>query len=171
MTFTTRILAVFALMAPLASGSLSIQAQESKAGALTIMHPWARPTHGNVPLSAAYFTIQNKGTKPDRLLSIAGEIAGRIEIHETIKVGDIAKMQPVIGGVEIPAGGTAELKPLGKHVMLMRLNKKLGAGDVFPLTLVFENQGEVKIEVKVEKPGSSASSKPMPKAGSHRGSH
>jgi len=44
------------------------------------------------------------------------------------------------------------------HVMLMGLRQHLKEGDTFPLTLVFEKQGEVPIKVNVtQQPGSEKS--------------
>jgi copper(I)-binding protein len=93
--------------------------------------------------------LENGGDAPDRLLSAKSEVAERASLHESRAEGDVMKMGPVEGGIEVPAHGTAELKPLGLHVMLMGLNRPLKDGETFPMTLVFEKQGEVRIEVKV----------------------
>ena len=70
-------------------------------------------------------------------------------LHESRMEGEVMKMVPLENGVEVPAHGSAELKPLGMHVMLMGLRQPLKEGDTFPLTLVFEKQGEVPIKVNV----------------------
>jgi copper(I)-binding protein len=67
------------------------------------------------------------------------------------------KMRAVEGGyIEVPAGGEAELKPGGLHIMLIRLAEPLENGTTFPLTLNFEKSGEIEIEVPVAEgpPGS-----------------
>ncbi|MCK5712158.1 MAG: copper chaperone PCu(A)C, partial [Hyphomicrobiaceae bacterium] len=65
-------------------------------------------------------------------------------------------------GIEVPPHGTVELKPLSLHVMLMGLRKPLKEGEEFPMTLVFAKQGEVEVEVKVEKkPGAKKSGDDM----------
>ena len=43
-----------------------------------------------------------------------------------------------------------ELKPGSLHVMLMKLNRDLKAGDTFNLTLKYEKAGEVPVQVKVQ---------------------
>jgi hypothetical protein len=79
-------------------------------------------------------------------------------LHESRMEGNVIKMVPLEKGVEVPAHGSAELKPLGMHVMLMGLRQPLKEGDTFPLTLVFEKQGEVAIKVNVtQQPGSEKS--------------
>ncbi len=71
-------------------------------------------------------------------------------LHESRMEDGVMKMVHLPNGVEIPAHGSAELKPLGLHVMLMGLKQPLKAGESLPLTLVFEKQGEVAINAKVE---------------------
>ena len=45
-------------------------------------------------------------------------------------------------GIEIPAGGTAALKPGGNHLMFMQLNQQIKKGSAIKVTLVFEKAGE-----------------------------
>ncbi len=52
-------------------------------------------------------------------------------------------------GIEVPAGGMAELKPGGFHVMFMGLKQPLEEGGSFPVTLVFERAGTVTVDVTV----------------------
>jgi copper(I)-binding protein len=87
---------------------------------------------------------------PRARASIGADVAERVSLHESREEGGVMKMGPVEGGIEVPAHGTAELKPLGLHVMLMKLNRPLKDGDTFPMTLVFEKQGKVPVEVKVQ---------------------
>jgi copper(I)-binding protein len=90
---------------------------------ITIGEPWARASIGDAGNTAAYMKLENGGDAPDRLLSAKSEVAERASLHESRAEGDVMKMGPVEGGIEVPAHGTAELKPLGLHVMLMGLNR------------------------------------------------
>lgn len=102
--------------------------------------------------SAAYMTIANKGKEPDRLVGAKADVSKAVEIHETVMDGDVMRMQPVQGGIEVPAGGQVELKPGGYHVMLIGLTRDLNAGDKFPLTLQFEKGGEMTVQAEVRQP-------------------
>jgi copper(I)-binding protein len=126
-------------------------AHDYEAGALSIGHPWARPSIGDTPNSAAYMTLANRGQQADRLVEVRSDVAASIELHTHIRDGDIMRMRKVEGGIEIPSGATAELKPGGYHVMLLGLTRRLTEGSAFAMTLVFERQGEVKVDVKVQK--------------------
>jgi periplasmic copper chaperone A len=57
------------------------------------------------------------------------------------------------GPLNVPPGGTLEMKPSGMHIMLMDLKGGLKLGQQFPLTITFEKAGTVEVPVKVGKPG------------------
>ena len=124
-------------------------AHEFKAGSITIEHPWARPAaKGN---GAAYFVLENDGTTADRLLGVSTDVAKSAELHSSaVDAQGKASMRPV-QGVDLPPGGHAQLAPGGLHVMLVGLQDPLVAGKSFPLTLRFEQAGEVTVTVEVEK--------------------
>ena len=122
------------------------------------MEAWARPSLGKAPNSAAYLTIMNHSGSADRLVAAKADVSERVELHQHIMEGNVAKMRPVEGGIEVPANGKVELKPGGFHVMLIGLSGKLSEGDSFPMTLVFESGAEQTIEVSVRKIGGTAQS-------------
>jgi copper(I)-binding protein len=62
--------------------------------------------------------------------------------------GTMMGMRPV-ARVEIPAGGTLELKPGSYHIMLIGLSKDLVVGEKIEITLKFEKAGEVKVTAEV----------------------
>ena len=124
-------------------------AQEYQAGPLKIEHVWARPSIGDTTNGSVYMMLSNGGDAADRLLSVKTDAAENVMLHESRMEGNVMKMVPLENGVEVPAHGSAELKPVGMHVMLMGLRQPLKEGDTFPLTLVFEKQGEIPIKVNV----------------------
>lgn len=102
--------------------------------------------------SAIYMVLKNNSSTADRLVSAQGDVAKSIEIHETKMEGDVMTMQPVAGGLEVPAKGQVELKPGGYHVMLIGLTRDLNEGDKFPVTLTFASGATLKLDVEVKKP-------------------
>ena len=62
--------------------------------------------------------------------------------------GGMLGMRPV-DRVEIPAGGTLELKPGSYHIMLIGLNQDLKVGDSIEITLKLEKAGDVKVTAEV----------------------
>lgn len=123
---------------------------------IKVENVWARPSRMGMgamqgkTTSAAYMTIVNEGREADRLVGVMSDVAQSVELHQTVKEGDVMRMQPVEGGIEIPAGGKVELKPGGYHVMLIGLNRELKPGDRFSLVLEFEKSGRQTIQVEVK---------------------
>ena len=135
----------------LALGAATAFAQDTKIGAITIEHAWARATPGAVKNSAAFMSFDNKGAA-DKLISVTGDVAKEIQIHSMITEAGVMKMRE-IKALDIPANGKAELKPGGFHVMLIGIPDGLKEGTKFPLKLKFEKAGEVTVQVTAEKPG------------------
>lgn len=119
-------------------------------GHLQIEEAWARPAQAG-DMTAVYLTIVNTGDHADALVAVHFDGAEMAEIDESRMEGDVMQMRPV-ASLEIPAGGTVELKPGGYHIMLMNLKHDLTAGEHASLTLEFEHSGQVAIEAEVAAP-------------------
>ncbi|RUZ41237.1 copper chaperone PCu(A)C, partial [Mesorhizobium sp. M7A.F.Ca.US.003.02.1.1] len=116
-------IAVLAL-ALLFTGAQSVFAHEFKVGDLEIGHPWSRATPAGAKVAGGYFTITNKGSAPDRLVSISSDVSEKAELHEMGVKDGVMTMRPVAGGLEIPAGGKVTLAPGGYHLMFMGLKRQ-----------------------------------------------
>jgi hypothetical protein len=130
------------------------------AGEIAVTDAYARSA--NPRSGAAFMHIENAGAA-DRLVAVRSDVAKHVEIHHHIMEDGVAKMRAVEGGVEIPADGMVTMQRGGLHVMLMGVPTPLKDGDTFPLTLVFEQAGDVTVDVTVDnarEPG-----EPMPKMG------
>ena len=97
---------------------------------------------------AVYVTLSNSGSQADALVSASSDAAQTVELHEVKNEGGVMKMRPV-SAIPVPAGGKAELKPGGYHIMLMGLKHDLKPGEKVPVTLKFEHGGEVRVEAAV----------------------
>ncbi|TCD14347.1 copper chaperone PCu(A)C [Oricola cellulosilytica] len=128
-------------------------ADDFAVGDLTIEHPYSRATPPNAPVSGGYLTIRNLGGETDRLLGGEAAFAGKVEIHEMTMDGDVMKMRKLDDGIEIPAGGSIELKPGGHHLMFMQLREPMRAGESRTATLLFERAGKIEVEFGVEEFG------------------
>lgn len=134
------------------------------AGPLTIGAPWTRATAGAGRTSAVYFSIVNTGPA-DRLLSATGDDFAMGEVHEHINDGGVMRMRPVEGGLPVPTGMT-ELKPGGYHLMLVGLKGALKPGNVLPVILHFEKEGDVPVMVSVTAMNATGAPMTMPMDGS-----
>jgi len=122
---------------------------QQMAEAPTVSGVWSRAMPPSAPTGAVYFTLNNPGQQQDRLIGAQTPRAGKTELHTHVHEGDIMRMEQ-IDSVEIPAGGQAEFKPGGNHVMMFELKEPLVAGDTFPLTLILEHAGEVVVDVVIQ---------------------
>lgn len=151
MSLSRRLLPV--LLASLALPALAQHgpAAETRAGALVIRQPWSRaaPAQGT---GAGFMTLGNTGATADRLLSASSPAARRVELHTHIRDGEVMRMRAV-PNIEIPAGQAVELRPGGFHVMLIGLTAALAQGTEVPLTLRFEQAGEVQVMLSVQGAG------------------
>ena len=139
---TFRIMIVFGLLLSLAAGCAS-------GGGISVKEPFSRPAPSAGGNGGAFLTIVNGGQQADRLVSAQCPAAMMVELHETIDDAGVMRMRPQPDGFEIPAGGKVELKPGGKHIMLMNLKAPLKAGDTIDITLNFEKAGAVTVKVPV----------------------
>jgi copper(I)-binding protein len=153
-----------AATALLAVATAPAGAQETKAGDLVITQPWSRATPSGAKVAGGYLTIENKGSAPDRLVSGAGDVAGKVEIHEMAMNNGVMTMRPLDKGLTIEPGKTVKLAPGGYHLMLMDLKGPLKQGEKVPLTLEFEKAGKVTLSLDVQGVGAQA---PMDHSGGH----
>jgi hypothetical protein len=145
---------------------------EARVGDIVITGAFARPTgmagshglgglghgghgqmgQGGFGVSAAYMKIENKGSQSDVLIAAETDVAGLVELHETVVENNMAMMKPLAEGISLPLGSVTELKPGGLHIMLMQLKRELKAGENITLTLIFKSGKKVTFDVPVRMP-------------------
>ncbi len=76
-------------------------------------------------------------------------VAARVEVHEMKMDGNVMQMRQLKDGLEVPAGGTAELAPGGTHLMFIGITQPLKQGDMVPVTLEFAKAGKVEVQFMV----------------------
>ncbi|MTH96117.1 copper chaperone PCu(A)C [Roseibium sp. RKSG952] len=143
---------VLAGAAVLATLSIA-QADPVTHGDLAIENTWTRATPPRAKAGGGFATITNSGSSADRLVGVSSPVTGRVEIHEMAVEDGIMKMRELENGIEIPAGETVSLEPGGLHIMFMGLTEGFEEGTAIPVTLTFENAGDVDIELAVGKMG------------------
>lgn len=121
----------------------------ASAGDLTVHDVWMRPAPAGGS-TAAYMVVLNQGDEDDTLLGVAFPDAERVEIHETVMEGDIARMIARPDGLILAAGTETALAPMGKHVMVVDLARPLEDGATEMLLLRFEKAGEMSVPATVQ---------------------
>ena len=89
------------------------RAEDVKAGDLVVSQAWSRATPNGAKIGGGYLTIENKGSAPDRLVAVSGDIAGKIEVHEMTTTDGVMKMRPLDKGLAIEPGKTVSWRRAG----------------------------------------------------------
>jgi len=109
-----------------------------------VAEAWTKATSG--PNAPVYLHIVS-AKDPDRLLGIDSSIAKSVELRDdTQQAQGRFTVAPV---VDIPAGGTVNLGPGGRYLMLTGLKAPLKEGESFLITLHFDKAGTENAAVKV----------------------
>lgn len=118
-----------------------------------VLGAWARPSTGGMPNSAAYALLLNLTDADATLISASAAVSDAVELHEMVMGdGDVMRMQPIEGGVVVPAGGYAQLKPGGMHVMFIGLTQELQPETTMDLMLTFESGEVIELTVPIREP-------------------
>jgi copper(I)-binding protein len=135
-------------------------------GGIKVSDAWSRPSAMVAGAGAAYMIIENTGSVADALVGGSSPVAATVEVHETYAVEEMppasgmpAESQGMGGSgmmgmrridtLDVPAGGTVELKPGGYHIMLIGLTRELVVGERIEITLTFEEAGDIKVTAEV----------------------
>jgi copper(I)-binding protein len=103
------------------------------------------------PTAAAFMVIHNLGGAPDRLIAVRSDVSVRTELHTHIDDGNgVMQMVEVTEGLDLPTDGEILMERGGHHVMFMGVTEPLVDGQVIPVTLVFENAGDVVVDITVD---------------------
>jgi periplasmic copper chaperone A len=140
-------------------------AHDYTVGSLKIGHPWARATPKGASVGGGYMKITNTGTASDRLIGGSTDISDSFEVHEMKMEGDVMKMRPVVGGIEIKPGQTVTFDPSGYHVMFVDLKKQLVQDERFKATLEFAKAGKVDVDFAIEGIGAKSGGGDIPGMG------
>lgn len=135
------------LIASLLALTASAWAQAPSAN-VEVKDAWVRATVAQQKATGAFMQLTAKADT--RLVEVKSPVAGVVELHEMAMEKDVMKMRAVSGGLALPAGKAVELRPGSYHVMLMDLKGPVKAGDVVPVTLVFEGKGGQRETVEVK---------------------
>lgn len=124
-------------------------AGQYQTGQIMVDNPWSRPTPPGTPVGVGYMTIHNHGDTAVTLTAGETPVADRVSIHETVEKNGMMTMQPLSDGLAIPPQASVELRPQSFHLMLESLNGPLKEGDKVPLTLEFDGQETLELELQV----------------------
>ncbi len=135
-------------------GLLLASCSGSSGPEISIENAWGRPSPKVATAGAFYMLLKNNGSEADQLVSGDSPACRVVELHESYLTEEGAMgMRPVEGGaIEVPAGGQAELKMGGLHIMCIDKLEDFEVGAILPLTLSFEKSGDITIDIEIREP-------------------
>jgi hypothetical protein len=121
-------------------------AHDYKAKAIRIDHPYATTSPTNSKTGMVFFrSIENQSKENDTLLQVSTPITKQAYLFNPLGYTTIS--------IEARSKQNWRHDKAGApHIMLEGLQKPLKAGEKFPLTLVFQKAGTVKVSVWVQEP-------------------
>lgn len=120
------------------------------AAGLSAVAPWARPADAGKN-TAVYLEMENTLPEGDSLTGVRSAAAERTELHESVMEGETMRMRPMIG-VALPSGGRIVFRPMGPHVMLLRLRDPLVPGDTVEVIFDFASGRSLAVRAGVRAP-------------------
>jgi copper(I)-binding protein len=118
---------------------------------IEVHHPYAISSSMMATAGAAFMVVHNHGDTADRLIAARSDVSDMVQLHtHIIDENGVARMVEVAEGFEIPAGGELLLERGGNHVMFMGLHAPFVQDETVHVTLVFEQAGEIEVEIPVD---------------------
>jgi periplasmic copper chaperone A len=112
---------------------------------------WIREAPPGAQALAGYLQLRNGSTRERVLMKAESGDFGSVQFHRTAIQGEIARMM-MESQVEVPAGGTVEFEPGGRHLMLLKPKRILASGDSVNITLTFMDGFRLPVKFEVRKP-------------------
>jgi len=134
-------------IAALVSGARAAQGADVQT--LRIEAPWARETAAGQRDGGGFMTIINDGTAADQLVSASSPVSAEVQTHTVQMDNGMMRMRELPNGIPVPAAGRVELKPGSLHIMFIKLDHPLRAGEKVPVTLKFRVAGEKTVTFEV----------------------
>lgn len=116
--------------------------------AMQVSDAWVRAGPPGMAVLAGYMTITNTGDRELAVTKVSSPDFAMVHMHRTITRDGVTRMEAQ-EKLSVPAGGELSLAPGGLHLMLMRPNRALKAGDNVTLILHVGDLEPITVEVPV----------------------
>jgi len=117
---------------------------------VTIESPTIRLMPPGANMTAGYFTITNNSNEDITLVGVSSSKYNSIEIHDTVKDGDVMKMVKQ-DSVTIGANVKFEFKPMSYHLMFMMPEEDFKENQKIDVTFTTKNGDKFSSTFTVKK--------------------
>ena len=114
-------------------------------GGIVIEAPWGVSMKKDEII--VFMTIHNGGEETDTIKAVSSEVADKAGIanFESKSMRDSKSLETL----ETPKGEATNLDQDGYHLVLTELTEEIESGDIVPVTIEFEDTGELEVQVSV----------------------
>ncbi len=123
--------------------------------AIVVRDAWVREAPPGAAVLAAYFTLENTGSKEDKLVAVRCPDFDKIEIHATEIRAGVARMI-ALDALPVPPHAMVKLAPGGYHIMLHNPRRALATGMNVNLELRFDSGARLTVVAPVRRAESGA---------------
>ena len=135
-------------LAILALSLLLVACLQQETDGIRVEKAWIAEIPPMLTVTAALMTLHNDSDEPTYLIGATSPSTDSIEIHRSIIVDELAKMEQQ-KAVEIPPHGSVEFSnETGYHLMLYG-SKEIKAGRRIPITLQFRDGSALTVNYEV----------------------
>ena len=117
---------------------------------ILVRDAWVREAPPGATVLAAYFTLENLGSKADKLVAVSCADFNKVEMHATEIRDGVARML-AITALPIPSHAEVKLAPGGYHLMLHSPRRELSAGMNVKLELRFISGAHMIVDTPVRR--------------------
>lgn len=145
------------LLASIVCPAANVAAAPVAGRSIKIEDAWARATPPGANVAGGFLHIVNTAKSADHLIGVsAPDAAAKVEIHQSMMTGDVARMRQVIGGLAVRPDGGLTLKPGGYHLMFLGLKAPFKKGEHIKAALDFKTAGKIDVIFDVRGIGAGA---------------
>lgn len=117
---------------------------------LAVKDAWVRSADSGA-MTAVYFTVTNTAAVSDTLAGVQSAAAEEAGLHMSMQQGRTMHMA-ALQSLPVPAEDSVVFAPLGAHVMLTRMRRRVAIGDTIALTLSFVSGQSLEVRAGVRQP-------------------
>ena len=122
---------------------------ELASDAVTVKSPHIKAVRINQDQTQVFMDLDNTDQATHTLIAATSPVSKQTQLHKTITTNGERSMQQV-NRIAIRSHADRDLHQGGFHVMLIGLKDQLKAGEIIPITLVFEDGSDLLIKAKVD---------------------
>lgn len=131
------------------------QATPQITGPIAIIEPWAPAVPDGLGTASGYMVIVNNQPVGDQLIAARSPWAEHVSLHASMVENRMVLMREV-EALRIPSNGRVNLKRGIYHLMFTGLYAPFVEGDTVPVTLTFQNAGDVEVAFSIRGSGGEA---------------